>query len=105
MTCFKFMCCHYLFPPSIYLKSLFHSFFFSTIRSFADRDLRFALNSSSVAKIGFLVISLNGASWSFGRIGKFLGTSLGVLHFLNACLHILSSNECNVITSSVTPIL
>src|SRR5690625_644405 len=95
---------HYLFHPSLYVKFSFQSFTFSTIRNFADLDLLFSCNSFSFGIIGFLVISLKGASNSLGNTGRFFGVGFSVLHALNACLAIRSSKEWKVITA-ILPLL
>src|SRR5699024_3613172 len=90
---FSFACAHYFLHPSSYVNQLSHSDSFSTILNIAVRDRLFSFISSSVGKIGFLVINLNGASKPSGIIGIPRGTGFCVVHFLNACLHILSSKE------------
>src|SRR5699024_3229927 len=76
---------------------------FSMTRNFADLARRFDATSLSEGRIGFFVINLNGASNPSGMIGIPFGTGLGVLYFLNACLHILSSNYWYLIKYNSTP--
>src|SRR5699024_11981742 len=81
-------------PPS-YLNDSLQTLTCSMTRNFADLARRFDATSLSEGRIGFFVINLNGASNPSGMIGIPFGTGLGELHFLNACLQILSSNEWN----------
>src|SRR5699024_10183328 len=84
---------HYFSHPSTYENESSHSCTFSMIRSFADLERLFSLNSSSFATIALRLINLNGASVPSGKTGRLRGTGLFVLHLRNAFLQIRSSNE------------
>src|SRR5699024_1519256 len=84
---------HYFSHPSTYENGSSHSCVFSIIRSFADLERLFTVNTSSFAIIALRFINLNGASVPSGKTGKLRGTGLFVLHIRNAFLQILSSKE------------
>src|SRR5699024_5135740 len=90
-------------PPS-YLNDSFQTLTFSMTRNFADLARRFDATSLFAGRIGFFLSHLIGASNRSGIIGIAFGIGLGQLHFLNACLQILSANEWNVITTTLPPI-
>src|SRR5699024_3641169 len=74
------------------------------ILNIADRDRLFSFISSSVGKIGVLVITLNRDSKHAGTLGIHIGTGIGLDHLLNAYLHIQSADDWNVITETLRPI-
>src|SRR5699024_3489389 len=90
-------------PPS-YLNDSFQTLTFSMTRNFAALARRFDATSLSEGRIGFFVVNLNVASNPSGMICLVFVSVFGELHFLNACLQILSSNEWNVITTTLPPI-
>src|SRR5699024_11220887 len=69
---------HYFSHPSTYENESSHSCTFSMIRSFADLERLFSLNSSSFATIALRFINLNGASVPSGKTGRLRGTGLFV---------------------------